>query len=60
MPKERPTALNKAMDYLALRPLSEMELLAKLRKAGYSDAECDSAIAECQRMVYTVSIDVPK
>ena len=52
MPRERPTALNKAMDYLAARPLSEMELLAKLRRAGYSDAECDSAIAECQRCHY--------
>ena len=52
MPKERPSALTKAMDYLAARPLSEMELLAKLRKAGYSDGECDSAIAECLRCHY--------
>ena len=52
MPKEKPSALTKAMDYLAARPLSELELLAKLRKAGYSDQECDAAIAECLRCHY--------
>ena len=47
MPKERPSALVKAMNFLAARPLSELELLAKLRRAGYPDDECDAAIAEC-------------
>ena len=52
MPKERPSALNKAMDYLACRPLSQMELLTKLRKAGYPDPECDAAVGECVRRHY--------
>lgn len=52
MPKEPPSAIVKAMNYLAARPLSEMELLAKLRRAGYPDAECDAAIAECIRHHY--------
>jgi regulatory protein len=52
MPKERPSALVKAMNYLAARSLSEKELLMKLRKAGYSDMECDSAIAECVKRRY--------
>ena len=49
---ERPSALVKAMNILAARSLSEKELLMKLRKAGYSDAECDSAIAECVKRGY--------
>lgn len=52
MPKERPSALVKAMNYLAARSLSEKELLMKLRKAGYPDMECDSAIAECVKRRY--------
>ncbi|MBQ4329496.1 MAG: regulatory protein RecX [Lentisphaeria bacterium] len=52
MPRERPSALAKAMNFLAARSLSEKELLLKLRKAGYSDAECDSAIAECVKLHY--------
>ncbi len=52
MPKEIPSALVKAMDILARRSLSEMELLAKLRRAGYPDHECDEAIAECIKRHY--------
>ena len=52
MPKEPPSALNKAMALLAIRPLSERELLEKLRKAGFPDRECDDAIAECVRRRY--------
>jgi regulatory protein len=52
MPKEIPSALTKAMGYLAVRSLSETELLAKLRLAGYPDNECDDAIAECVRRHY--------
>ena len=52
MPRERPSALVKAMNFLAARGLSEAELLAKLRRAGYSDEEADSAIAECVRRNY--------
>ena len=52
MPKEIPSAMVKAMDILARRSLSEMELLAKLRRAGYPDHECDEAIAECLKRHY--------
>ena len=52
MPRERLTAIAKAMNFLAVRSLSEQELLAKLRRAGYPDDECDSAIAECVRRNY--------
>ena len=52
MPKEIPSAMVKAMDILARRSLSEMELLAKLRRAGYPDHECDEAIAECIKRHY--------
>lgn len=46
------SALAKAMSYLAARPLSELELLAKLRRAGFPDHECDAAIAECVKHNY--------
>ena len=46
------SALTKAMNYLAARPLSELELLAKLRRAGYSDIEADAAIEECRNRHY--------
>ncbi|MBE6376370.1 MAG: regulatory protein RecX [Lentisphaerae bacterium] len=52
MPKEPPSALAKAMKFLAARPLSEFELLTKLRRAGYPDHECDNAIAECVKRHY--------
>lgn len=52
MPKERPSALVKAMNFLAVRSLSELELLNKLRRAGYPDDECDAAIAECVNRHY--------
>ncbi|MBE6365493.1 MAG: regulatory protein RecX [Lentisphaerae bacterium] len=52
MPKEPPSALVKAMNFLAQRSLSEMELLNKLRRAGYPDNECDEAIAECIKRHY--------
>ena len=52
MPKEIPSAMVKAMDILARRSLSEMELLAKLHRAGYPDHECDEAIAECLKRHY--------
>ncbi len=52
MPKEPPSALVKAMNLLAQRSLSELELLAKLRRAGYPDHECDAAIAECVKRRY--------
>lgn len=52
MPKEPPSAIVKAMNYLAARPLSQLELLNKLRRAGYPDNECDAAIAECLRHHY--------
>lgn len=52
MPRTPLTALAKAMNLLAARPLSEMELLAKLRRAGYPDAESDAAIDECRKRHY--------
>ena len=52
MPKTPLTALAKAMNLLAARPLCEMELRAKLRRAGYPDAESDAAIAECRKRHY--------
>ena len=52
MPKEPPSAMTKAMDLLAARPLSELELLTKLRRAGYPDEECDRVIAECVKRQY--------
>ncbi|MCI5778253.1 MAG: recombination regulator RecX [Lentisphaeria bacterium] len=45
-------ALHKAMNLLAARPLSEIELLNRLRRAGYSDPEADAAIAECRKRRY--------
>jgi len=52
MPKAPPSALAKAMDLLAARPLSELELLTRLRRAGYPDGESDAAIAECRKRHY--------
>ena len=52
MPAKPISALAKAMDLLAARPLSEIELLTRLRRAGYSDPEADAAIAECRRRRY--------
>ena len=52
MPRERLTAIAKAMNFLAVRSLSEQELFAKLRRAGYPDDECDSAVAECVKRHY--------
>ncbi|MBR2344859.1 MAG: regulatory protein RecX [Lentisphaeria bacterium] len=52
MPAAPLPALEKAMRYLAARPLSELELLAKLRRAGYSDCEADAAIDECRKRHY--------
>ena len=52
MPKAPVSALSKAMTYLAARPLSELELLEKLRKAGYMDSESDAAIEECKKRHY--------
>ena len=52
MPKTPVSALAKAMDLLAARPLSERELLTRLRRAGYSDAEADAAIDECRQRRY--------
>ena len=52
MPKERPTALNKAMNLLAVRSLSEAELLTKLLRAGYSPEESENAVAECVKRHY--------
>lgn len=52
MPRQRLSALAKAMNFLAARSLSELELLAKLRRAGYSDEECDQAIDECRKRHY--------
>lgn len=52
MPEKKLPALTKAMNFLAMRPLSEFELLSKLRKAGYSDYEADSAIDECRKRHY--------
>lgn len=52
MPKEPPSAFAKALKFLAARPLSEFELLTKLRRAGFPDPECDAAIAECVRRHY--------
>ena len=51
MPKAPLSALAKAMDLLAARPLSELELLTKLRRAGYPDGEADAAIAECRKRI---------
>ena len=52
MPKAPVSALAKAMDLLAARPLSERELLDRLRRAGYSDTEADDAIDECRKRRY--------
>ena len=52
MPKTPVSALTKAMNFLAARPLSELELLAKLRRAGYPDPESDAAIEECRKRHY--------
>ncbi|MBE6399333.1 MAG: regulatory protein RecX [Lentisphaerae bacterium] len=52
MPAAPVSALAKAMAFLAVRPLSELELLAKLRKAGYPDNEADAAIEECRKRHY--------
>lgn len=52
MPKTPVSALSKAMAFLAARPFSEMELLTKLRRAGYSDSEADAAIEECRSRHY--------
>lgn len=52
MPEKKLPALTKAMNFLAMRPLSELELLAKLRKAGYPDFEADAAIEECKKRHY--------
>ena len=52
MPAAPVSALAKAMAFLAARPLSELELLAKLRKAGYPDNEADAAIEECRKRHY--------
>lgn len=51
-PTTPPSAMTKAMKLLAIRPLSEQELWAKLRRAGFPDHECDAAIAECARRHY--------
>ena len=52
MPKERPTALTKAMNLLAVRSLSEQELLTKLLRAGYPPEESECAVAECAKRHY--------
>ena len=52
MPKAPVSALDRAMRFLAVRPLSELELLTKLRRAGYPDHESDEAIAECRKRHY--------
>ena len=52
MPKTPLSALAKAMNLLAARPLSELELLTKLRRAGYPDSESDAAIDECRKRHY--------
>lgn len=52
MPKAPVSALTKAMNFLAARQLSELELLIKLRKAGYPDPEADAAIEECRKRHY--------
>ncbi len=52
MPEKKLPALTKAMNFLAMRPLSELELLSKLRKAGYPDYEADAAIEECKKRHY--------
>jgi len=49
MPKEPPSALEKAMRLLTCRALSEAELLRKLRDAGYGEEESLSALAECRK-----------
>ncbi|MBE6357144.1 MAG: regulatory protein RecX [Lentisphaerae bacterium] len=52
MPKERPSALTKAMNLLAVRSLSEAELLDKLLRAGYSKEESENAAVECIKRHY--------
>lgn len=52
MPKTPPGALEKAVRFLAMRPLSEKELLGKLQKAGYSENESLAAVAECLKRRY--------
>lgn len=52
MPRTPVPALLKAMNLLAARPLSELELLNRLRRAGYSDPEADAAIEECRKRRY--------
>ena len=50
MPK---SALEKAMDYLALRPLSAFELRSKLAKSGkFSETEVAEALECCSRRGY--------
>lgn len=50
MPK---SALEKAMDYLALRPLSAFELRSKLSKSGHFSAEeVENALETCQKRGY--------
>ena len=51
-PASPPSAMTKAMKLLAIRSLSEQELLEKLRHAGFPDHECDAAIAECVKRHY--------
>ncbi len=52
MPKTPPDAFEKAIRFLALRPLSEKELLTKLLRAGFPDDECARAVAECHKRHY--------
>lgn len=52
MAKAQVSVFAKAVYFLSIRPLSELELLSKLRKAGYQDHECDAAIDECKRHHY--------
>ena len=50
MPK---SALEKAMDYIALRPLSAFELRSKLSKSGqFSAEEVKNALETCQKRGY--------
>ena len=52
MPKTPPDAFEKALRFLALRPLSEKELLTKLLRAGFPEDECSRSVAECRKRHY--------
>ena len=45
-PAARPTARNKAIQYLAMREHSYLELSRKLQQKGYEDAEIDHALSK--------------